>query len=98
MWHLVWMTTLLTLKETAARLRTTTKHAKGLITDGKLKWINVGRGHMKSRIRVSSDDIDEFEQNNKREGSQSPCLSIRTKKRRSTLTTFGSRIVDIKTL
>src|ERR1700722_14983206 len=92
------MSTLLTLQEAAARLNISPKHTRGLINDGKLKWINVGRGDTKPRIRVSPDDIDEFEQINKRTETSSPCPFTKTKNRRSTRMTSGSKIVDIKTL
>src|SRR5438128_1190440 len=53
--------TLLTLKETAARLKSTPDQVIGLVGDGKLKYINVGRGRIKPRYRFAPADIDEFE-------------------------------------
>lgn len=54
------MTTLLTLKEAAARLTSTTDQVMGLVADGELKFINVGRGKLKPRYRFDEADIDDF--------------------------------------
>jgi hypothetical protein len=61
--HSAWnasMTTLLTLEEAAARLKSTTDQVVGFVHDGTLKYINVGRGKLKPRYRFDPTDIADF--------------------------------------
>src|SRR5260221_9628468 len=51
---------LLTLNEAAARLRITPDQVKGLVDDGKLKYINVGRGKKTPRYRFAETDLADF--------------------------------------
>jgi hypothetical protein len=53
---------LLTLKETADRLRMTTDQVMGFVDDGLLLFINVGRGKLRPRYRFAPADIDQFEE------------------------------------
>src|ERR1700681_4055563 len=78
------MTTLLTLREAAARLNITPNQVRGLIDDGNLKYINVGRGKIKPRYRFAETDIDEF-LDRRRTREEPSCLSSSRKSPRRTI-------------
>lgn len=91
------MTTLLTLKEAAARLTSTTDQVMGLVADGELKFINVGRGKLKPRYRFDEADIDDFihQQRTRQEPS---CRFSKSKVRKITVTTVGSKVIGLEEL
>jgi hypothetical protein len=92
------MTTLLTLKEAAARFKSTTAQVMGLVEDGKLKYINVGRGKIKPRYRFALTDIEEFvDQQRVREEPSCRFLN-RKSRRRITGSTSSSTIVGFTAL
>ena len=56
------------LKEAAKRLNTSPEHVKGLVEDGRLRFVNVGRGAKRARYRFTDGDLNDFiETNRKRE-------------------------------
>jgi excisionase family DNA binding protein len=86
------MTTLLTLKETAARIRCTPDQVVGLVADGELKYVNVGRGKIKPRYRFDEADIGDFiEQQRTRE--EPPCQSSRPPNQHRTSGSTSKQVV-----
>ena len=91
------MTKLLTVDEIADALDTTKEHVIGLVHDGKLKYINVGRGTKRPRYRFTPDDLAEFvEANRKRE--EIPCPFLRPRTRRSFNTNSNSKVIGFAQL
>jgi hypothetical protein len=94
--HCAWsalMATLLTLKETAARLKSTTDQVMGLVSDGKLKYINVGRGGIKPRYRFTETDIEDFVDQQRVREEPSCRFSNRKSQRRIIGSTSSSTVV-----
>ena len=52
--------TLRTIAETAERLRISEDMLRGLVRDGEMRFVNVGRGKIKPRIMFTDRDIDDF--------------------------------------
>jgi hypothetical protein len=92
------MPPLLTLKDTAARLRTTGEQVKGLVRDGKLKAINVGRGTIKPRYRFAEADIEDFERQHRIRQEPKQCLYTKGKGRRITSLIAGSKVIGLEAL
>jgi excisionase family DNA binding protein len=92
------MTTLLTLKEAAARLKCTTDQVLGLVDDGELKYINVGRGKVKPRYRFAETDIDDFLDRRRTREEPKECLFTREKVRRITNSIAGSKVIGLEAL
>jgi hypothetical protein len=84
----------LTLKETANRIGITPEQTMEFVTDGKLKWINVGRGKIRPRYRFAEADIDDFiEQRTTREEPKSCLFTDRKSPRRTIGSTSSSTVV-----
>lgn len=49
-----------TLAEAAERLRISEHMLRGLVRDGDMRFVNVGRGKIKPRIMFTDRDIDDF--------------------------------------
>lgn len=92
------MTTLFTPKETAARLKTTTDQVMGLVEDGKLKYINIGRGKIKPRYRFAETDIEDFEDQQRLRKEPRQCLFTSVRARRTTNSIVGSKVIGLEEL
>lgn len=57
---------LLTPKEAATELRSTVKQVWGLIHDGELGYVDVGRGTRRPRMMIDRRDLDAFIEKRKR--------------------------------
>ena len=68
---------LLTLKEAAGRLQMTPDQVTAFVDDGKLCYINVGRGKLKRRFRFAESDIEQFQAD--RRIRETPCQSSKLK-------------------
>jgi hypothetical protein len=89
---------LLTLKQAAARLCITSEQTMEFVADGKLKWINVGRGKVRPRYRFAETDLGEFiEQRTTREAPKS-CLFSKSRARKTTVTMAGSKVIGLEEL
>src|SRR5262249_18325365 len=85
------MAELRTRKEAARRLKVTPDQLAKLVHDGELRYVNVGRGKKRPRMRFTDADLDEFiERRTRREVS---CPSISPKSRLSTDTISGSEVI-----
>ena len=88
------MTPLFTPKEAAARLKTTADQVMGFVHDGSLKYVNMGRGKIKPRIRFTETDIDEFiDQRRTRE--EPKCLYSKSRTGRASVTIVGSEAIGL---
>ncbi|WP_410052225.1 helix-turn-helix domain-containing protein [Bradyrhizobium sp. SZCCHNS30582] len=77
------------LKEAADRLGTSVDHVRALIDDGRLQYVNIGRGRKRPRYRFTDADLNEFiEANRARE--EAPCPSSRSRRVRTTNSTSCS--------
>jgi hypothetical protein len=92
------MTTLMTLREAAGRLKSTADQVIGLVNDGKLTYINIGRGKIKPRYRFADSDINEFEDQQRVREEPRRCLSIKEKARRTTNSIAGSKVIGLEEL
>ena len=81
---------LLTLDQAAAHLNTSPSLVLGLVKDGELRCINVGRGKQK-RGSDADEDLDEFLE--KRQGGAAPCPSTSPTRRHSTGSISGTKVV-----
>jgi hypothetical protein len=84
---------LLTLKETADRLHMTTDQVIGFVDDGKLYYINVGRGKLKRRFRFAQSDIEQFQA--ERRIREAPCQFSKLKTVRDTGMTLGFKAIGL---
>jgi excisionase family DNA binding protein len=66
---------LLSLDEAAQHLNITPDQVKGFAQDGELRYINVGRGKKRPRIRFTIEDLNEFIERRKRR-DVAACQSI----------------------
>jgi hypothetical protein len=89
---------LLTLKETADRLRMTTDQVMGFVDDGLLLFINVGRGKLRPRYRFAPADIDQFEETRRTRREPRSCLSSKSNARKITALMGGSRVIGLEEL
>jgi hypothetical protein len=88
------MSDLLTLEETAARLKSTREQVMGFVDDGDLIYINVGRGKLRPRYRFSPTDIDDFEETRRTRKEPNSCqFTDRKSPRRIIGSTFSSTVV-----
>jgi len=82
---------LLTVDQAAAYLNVTADQVTAFVQDGELQYINVGRGKRKPRIRITTQDLDEFiERRTRREFR---CRSTSTQGRHSITTPSKSVVV-----
>jgi excisionase family DNA binding protein len=70
------MTDLLNRKQAAKKLDITENQVTGLVSDGELQYINVGRGTKRPRMRFTEADLDEWIERRRKWGA---CLSINRK-------------------
>src|SRR5260370_29239635 len=84
------MPDLLNRKQAAKKLDITENQLTGLVLDGELHYINVGRGKKRQRMRFPEADLNELiERRRKRE----PCLSINRKNPRHIIGSTSSSTV-----
>ena len=57
---------LYTTKQAAEALQISIRQIRGLVHDGELRYINVGRGNKKPRMRFADDDLAEFRERRRR--------------------------------
>jgi excisionase family DNA binding protein len=67
------------LKEAAKRLGASVDHVRALVDDGRLRYINIGRGEKRPRYRFTEADLNEFVEAN-RAREEAPCPSSRSRK------------------
>jgi len=80
------------LKEAAKRLAASVDHVRALVEDGRLRYINIGRGRKRPRYRFTDADLNEFiEANRARE--EAPCQSSRSRKVHTTNSTSYSVVI-----
>lgn len=65
---------LLTPKEAAARLAITVDHLAGLVADGEIAYIFVGRGEKRPRRRFAEEDLDAFIERRRRREVSPPSI------------------------
>ena len=80
-----------TLKEVAIKLRISEEQARGLVQDGELQFINVGRGKKRPRMRFTEADLDDLIERRRRKNA--PCQSIARKSHRIGNTTSRSEVI-----
>jgi excisionase family DNA binding protein len=81
---------LYTTKQAAAELQVTVRQVRGLVHDGELRYINVGRGSKKPRMRFADDDLAEFKERRRR---REACLSGATKNHPTINTRSPSEVI-----
>ncbi|MGB3865052.1 MAG: helix-turn-helix domain-containing protein [Xanthobacteraceae bacterium] len=89
------LTRLLTPKEAAARLAITVDHLAGLVKDGEIAYIFVGRGEKRPRRRFTEADLDAFIERRRR---REVYLPPRVKTRRMTTSASRSEAVGFTAL
>lgn len=86
---------LIPLAEAARRLSMSTKTLRGLVQDGLLPFVNIGRGQKNKRLAFDPVDIEEFVRRHKR--FEAPkCLPDKTRARRSAASVTGSIYPDLR--
>src|SRR6266581_8213548 len=81
--------------EAAARLQISAKQLRAFVRSGELRYVNVGRGSKKPRIRFTDADLTEFiaartQRNNP------PCPSTNLRTRRTTFMTSSSEVIGFQ--
>ena len=82
---------LLNLKEVAQRLQISVEQVRGLVGDGELSYINLGRGKKRPRMRFAEEDVDALIERRRRKIT--PCLSTSRKSLPTGSTTSRSHVV-----
>lgn len=82
----------LDVKQAARKLGTTEDQVRGFVQDGELRYINVGRGKKRPRLRFTEADLDEFIERRMRK-SEPICQSTNRKSHRFTGSTSKSGAV-----
>jgi excisionase family DNA binding protein len=82
---------LLTLREAAERLRLSTDQLRAFVHDGELRYINLGRGRKRPRMKFTEFDLAEFVTRRTRRDVE--CQSTSRSERRTTLTTSRSEVI-----
>ena len=77
------------LKVAAKRLGASVDHVRALVEDGRLRYVNIGRGSKRPRYRFTEADLNEFIETNRARG-EAPCPSSRLRKVRITNSTSCS--------
>ena len=85
------MSDLLNRKQAAKRLDVSEDQVTGLVLDGELRYINVGRGKKRPRMRFTVADLDEFIE--RRTRRDVPCLSTKNPTRPITTSTSKSEVI-----
>jgi len=85
------MTPLRTPRSAANWLGVSVKTLRGLVQDGELRYVNVGRGKKNIRRMFADEDLQDFKK--RRTTMDAPCQSIGTKTRHSTITTSSSAAI-----
>jgi excisionase family DNA binding protein len=85
------------LKQAAKKLDISEEQARGLVQDGELQFINVGRGKKRPRMRFTEEDLDDLIERRRRKSNPS-CLSTNRKSHRSTNTTSKSTVIGFTAL
>jgi hypothetical protein len=83
---------LLTRHQAAKVLKITPDQVSGLAQDGKLRYVNVGRGKKRPSRRYTQADLADYIEAN-RQRDVTPCLSINRNVRPSTATTLRSEVI-----
>jgi hypothetical protein len=84
------------LKQAAIKLDISEEQARGLVRDGDLPYINVGRGKKRPRMRFTEEDLDELIERRRRKAE--PCLSTNRKSHRFTSTTSKPVVIGFTAL
>jgi excisionase family DNA binding protein len=79
------------LKEAAKKLYISEEQARGLVQDGELQFINVGRGKKRPRMRFTEADLDDLIERRRRKSE--PCLFTNRKSHRFTSTTSKPAVI-----
>jgi excisionase family DNA binding protein len=82
---------LLTIDEAAEYLNLTADQVRAFIADGELRYINVGRGKKRPRMRFTKADLNEFIE--RRARRDAPCQSTNTSGRHSISSISKSPVV-----
>src|SRR5258708_23651919 len=83
-------TELFNRKQAAKKLNISEDQLAGLVQDGELRYINVGRGQKRPRMRFADEDLDEFIARRRR---REACLSGSPKTHRCTDMISGSEVI-----
>ena len=81
--------------EAAARLQISAKQLRAFVRSGELRYVNVGRGSKKPRIRFTDADLTEFIAARTRRNNP-PCPSTARKTRRTTFMTSSSEVIGFQ--
>ena len=87
---------LLTLDDAAQHLNVTSDQVTAFVQDGELRYINVGRGKKRPRMRFTVADLDEFIEARRRRDVA--CQSTRNPTHRSTTSTSKSEVIGFTAL
>jgi len=79
------------LKQAARKLGITNDQTRGLIQDGELPYINVGRGKKRPRLRFTEADLDELIERRRRKSE--PCPSTNRESHRIGNTISKSKVI-----
>jgi excisionase family DNA binding protein len=79
------------LKQAARKLGISEDQTRGLIEDGELQFINLGRGKIRPRMRFTETDLDDLIERRRRKNT--PCLSTSRKSHHITSMTSKSEAV-----
>jgi|SRR6516165_12761503 len=80
------------MKEAAKRLGTSVDHVKGLVEDGRLRFVNIGRGTKRPRYRFTESDIADFIEASRKRGETPQCRSLRSSGRPITTSSLNSKV------
>ena len=84
------------LKRAARKLGISEDQTRGLVQDGELQFINLGRGKKRPRMRFTEADLDELIERRRRKIA--PCLSTNRRNHRSTNTTSKPVVIGFTAL
>src|ERR1700739_2858414 len=87
---------LLSPKIAAGLLHISTKTLSGFVSDGEIRYVNVGRGKVKRRIMFTETDLAEFIEHRARRDV--PCRSTSTTTARSITSISNSRVIGFTAL
>jgi excisionase family DNA binding protein len=79
------------LKEAAKRLHASVDHVRALVEDGRLRYVNIGRGTKRPRYRFTDADIEEFIEANRQ--AATPCQFSKSRAAHSTNMTSSSKAI-----
>src|ERR1700730_4155099 len=87
---------LLSPKIAAGLLHISIKTLSGFVSDGEIRYVNVGRGKVKRRIMFTETDLAAFIE--RRARRDVPCQSTSTRTARSTISTSNTSVVAFTAL